>query len=268
MKCVSPVYLPNQSIWVPCGKCNFCLKSKRAAWSHRLYQELKGAESAAFVTFTYADENLVYDVGSKEPGLEKTHMQDMLKRVRYYEAKRGRKSARYYLVGEFGGVFGRPHYHALLFNLHQDTLGKISDIWGKGHVHHGKVEPASIAYVSGYVINKVDEQSVVSHRTFPFALMSKGIGRSYLTTQMRRWHKRRQANYAMQYGYHVPLARYYKDKIFTKLEKEVMTLALDRELDKKFRDELERLTALHHDPYGYYQEKVNQAYSRVRTEKV
>lgn len=267
MKCVSPIYIQSHGNWVPCGKCNFCLKTKRSHWAHRLFQECKAASSAAFLTFTYEDPQLVYDVGTRLPGLEKSHVQNLLKRIRKHEAKRGRKSVRYYFVGEFGGMFGRPHYHGLIFNLHQDTLGKISDIWGKGFVHHGKVEPASIAYVSGYVINQEDEKQVISHRTFPFALMSKGIGKSYLTPQMRRWHKRRKAGYALQYGYQVPLARYYKDKIFSKLEKEVITRELEVRLDKKFRDELTRIQALHSDPLGYYQEKELQAYERVRTGK-
>lgn len=267
MKCVSPIYIQSRGTWVPCGKCNFCLKTKRSHMSHRLYQELKASESAAFLTFTYADEYAAYEIETRETSLEKCHVQDMMKRIRYYEQKLGRKSVRYYLVGERGGQFGRAHYHALLFNLHQDTLGKISDIWGKGYVHHGKVEPASIAYVSGYVINKEDEKQVLSYRTFPFSLMSKGVGRAYLTPQMRRWHKRRKAGYAMQYGYHVPLARYYKDKIFSKLEKEVITLQMEELINRKFVDELTRLSGLHQDPYGYYQEKVNQAYTAVRTEK-
>lgn len=262
MKCISPIYVsPN---WVPCGKCNFCLKTKRAHWAHRLFQELKAAESAAFLTFTYADENLTYDVQTKQPALEKCFVQNLLKRVRKHEKRLGRNSVRYYFVGENGGQLGRPHYHGLLFNLHQDTLGKISDIWGKGFVHHGKVEPASIAYVSGYIIQ---EDGTEGHRQFPFALMSKGIGKSYLTPQMQRWHKRGKKGYAMQYGYHVPLSRYYKDKVFNRYEKEIMRLKMEERMNAKFATELERLETLHSDPYGYYREKELQAYGAVRRKK-
>lgn len=265
MRCVSPIYISQHGLWVPCGKCNFCLKSKRAAWSHRLYQELKVAESAAFLTFTYADEFLVYDVAGRFPALEKSHVQNLFKRIRKHESRLGRKAVRYYSVAENGGQFGRPHYHALIFNLHQDTLGKIADVWGKGFVHHGKVEPASIAYVCGYVINKEEDRECLETRTFPFALMSKGIGRNYLTPQMRRWHKRRKAGYAMQYGYEVPLARYYKDKIFTTLERQTIALEMEKRMNERYVTELARLTALHHDPHGYYREKELQAYEAVKS---
>lgn len=266
MKCVSPFYLVREGIWVPCGKCNFCVKQKRAAWAFRLYQELKAAESAAFLTFTYSDEHAVYDVGSRLPTFEKSHVQNLLKRIRKKEAKLGRKSVRYYAVGEYGSNTGRPHYHALLFNLHSDTLGTIADIWGKGFIHHGKVEPASIMYVSGYIIDKVDDS--IQGRTFPFALMSKGIGKNYLSPQMKKWHKRKRANFvSWGDGIPSPMARYYRDKIFSKMEKQVMGLEMEAKIDERFKSELERLQALHSSPLSYYHEKEIQAYKSIKVAK-
>lgn len=267
MKCVSPFYLTKENLWVPCGRCNFCLQRRRSSWSHRLHQEWKQAESAAFITFTLNDENLLFDISTRKPIVYKPHVQNLLKRIRKKRYQAARKPVRYYAVAEYGSNGERPHYHALLFNLHQDTLGTLQDIWGKGHIHIGEVTPASVAYVTGYVINQYDDKDVIESRTFPFSLMSKGIGSSYLTPAMRRWHKRGKRNYAQLGDHKYPLARYYKDKIFTKLEKATMGLSMEAEIDKRFKTELERLGALHRDPIGYYQQMADQAYNRIKTAK-
>lgn len=268
MKCVSPFYVVSQGQWVPCSKCNFCLKKRRSQWSFRLYQELKVSATASFVTLTYAPDFLVYDVNSKQPTLEKSHLQLFLKRLRYYDQKVWPSNIRYYAVGEYGGLFDRPHYHLILFNLHPDLTNELPKIWGMGHVHVGKVEHASIAYVTGYVISSPDDRNDV--RTFPFALMSRGrggLGSKYLTPQIIKWHKKGKRNYAQVNGHKVPLARLYADKLFSSLDKAVMGVKLERELELVYSSEIERLGALHSDPISYYQQKVDQAYKRVKTTK-
>jgi len=267
MKCVSPFLVIKDNQWVPCGKCNFCVQKKRSEWSFRLYQELKVSKTANFVTLTYADENLAFDVTSRKPTLEKSHVQKFFKRLRYEDSKKWRSTVRYYTVGEYGSTYSRPHYHSILFNLHPDILSQLPQVWGHGHVDIGVVEPASIAYVSGYVISKASAPIGVQK---PFALISKpkgGLGRDYLTPAMIKWHKRGKRNYAQQYGYQVPLARIYKDKIFTKLDKMRMGLEMDEIMNDLYLDEVERLSALHDDPIAYYQQKTDQAYQRVKTSK-
>lgn len=268
MKCVSPFYVTARGQWVPCGKCNFCLQRKRSAWSFRLHQELKVSATAHFITLTYAPEALVFDVHSQEPALEKTHLQSFMKRLRYHDNKQWPTSLRYYAVGEYGGLFDRPHYHVILFNLHPDLKESVQQIWGHGHVHIGKVEPASVAYVTGYVITRTDEDPKV--KQFPFALMSKargGLGAKYLTPQMMKWHKQGKRNYAQVNGHKVPLARLYSDRLFSSHAKAVMAVKLEGELDAVYATEIERLGALHSDPISYYQLKVDQAYNRVKINK-
>lgn len=265
MKCVSPFYVTREGVWVPCGKCNFCVARKRQHWAIRLFQELKAAETAAFVTMTYDDSSCVYDVKSRLPVLEKDHVQRFLKRLRYYEGKKRRKALRYYAVGEYGSQTLRPHYHALLFNFHPDTLGTIADVWGKGLMHVGKVEPASVMYVSGYIINKDDDQ--IAGRTFPFSLMSKGIGKQYLTPQVVQSHKRRKANFVVHEGVKWPMPRYYSDRVFTKMDRQVMAIEMEAKLDQRYRSELERLIALHFSPSSYYREKEIEAYKRIKVAK-
>lgn len=272
--------------WVPCGKCNFCLKRSRSEWSFRLFQELKAAQSAAFLTLTYDPLSVVYSVDERKANLEPSHLKAFIRAFRDREAKVGRKryrragvkrwrnrAIRYYAVGEYGGMGeellgeGRPHFHVLLFNFNPDTMARVQEIWGRGQVDVGEVEPASIAYVSGYVINRHQDYGK-RHR--PFTSISRsngGLGSQYLTPQMVRYHKVGKRNYGMHEGYKVPLPRLYKDRIFSKHQKQVMRVAIAKEMDNRFLDEVERLSVLHADPVNYYQMKLDQAYARVRVVK-
>ena len=139
---------------VPCGKCVPCLVNKRSDWSFRLEQEHRVSKTAHFVTLTYDAKHLRTD-GS----LEKRDLQLYLKRLRKNESVNyGNQRLRYYAVGEYGTHGGRPHYHILLFNAtDENTIRKAwRDSKGKpiGIVHVGKVEAASIAYVTKYIIQK------------------------------------------------------------------------------------------------------------------
>lgn len=208
----------NQKVWVPCGKCVFCLQSKRNQWSVRLEEELKVSTSALFVTLTY-NERMV-PVGSDGLlSLDKRDVQLFMKRLRRNNKE---KTLRYYLVGEYGENTNRPHYHALIFNLTPDervAYDLITKAWKKGlksigEVHIGKVTPASIGYVTKYMIQKEQE---FKGREPPFSLMSRrpGLGTNYIE-KYGEFHK---ANITRNYhtsetGIKRPLPRFYKDKLY------------------------------------------------------
>lgn len=200
-KCISPINLKDNPISVPCGNCLPCMKNRASNWSFRLIQESKRAETAYFVTLTY-DTDTVPITNNGFMSLDKKDYQKFMKRLR----KVNTKKLKYYTVGEYGGKFNRPHYHAIMFNLDLSTLigkpmakqfergilpmdGKFpveSQIWGKGHVTIGKVSEASIGYTLIY-ISKGGE--VPKHqrddRQPEFSLMSKRIGSNYLTTKTK-----------------------------------------------------------------------------------
>lgn len=113
---------------------------------------MKKSSSADFLTLTYADEKLTW--GESEPTLVKSDFQLFMKKLR---KEAGKSKLRYYAVGEYGTVLGRPHYHVILFNMPQGLHKKLNAIWAKGFVYPGRVETASIHYVTGYVINKAGE---------------------------------------------------------------------------------------------------------------
>lgn len=164
MKCISPLWIRKSGYTVPCGKCNFCLASKRVDWSFRIAQELKVSSSALFLTFTYADE--CPEIPRSPSGLlelDKTHMQLFMKKLRLEQESK----LRYYSVGEYGTLTQRPHYHSIMFNLEPQVIARLDQIWSYGFVHVGEVTPASIHYVTKYVI---DRQALYGDRSPPFQL--------------------------------------------------------------------------------------------------
>lgn len=250
-----------QRHYVPCGKCNYCLATKRADWSLRLSKELKTALSAKFLTFTYSDENLPRnDCGFTT--FNKKHVQDFMKRLRKETAKVSKVSLRYYLVAEYGEHTFRPHYHAIMFNLPVTVIPKLPEIWSLGHIHIGDVSDASINYVTKYVINRTSD---MDGRDPPWSLMSKrpGIGAPYLTDAMKQWHKSDLKNYTVHNGTKRKLPRYFKDKIFSDSERKRMA---DKSLllqDVEYVDEILRLERLHECPENYYDERLAYAHGTL-----
>lgn len=114
----------------------------------------------AFVTLTYSDEHLPSD-WSVNP----VEMQLWQKRLRSACDRR----LRFYTVGEYGDLSGRPHYHAAVFNFPTCRYGRtrqndcyccvachvVRQSWTFGSVEVAMLEEKSAAYVAGYVTKKM-----------------------------------------------------------------------------------------------------------------
>lgn len=115
----------------------------------------------SFITLTYDDEHLPH-----RGQLVRDHWQRFAKRLR---KKYGPKSARYYMCGEYGKLYGRPHFHAVLFghdwrdkqpystNDTGDTIyisAELERIWGQGLCTTADVTFNSAAYVTRYCMDK------------------------------------------------------------------------------------------------------------------
>lgn len=264
MRCISPLLIRRQGErhTVPCGKCNFCLQSKRGEWSFRLAQEAKVSDSAFFLTLTYEDEKLPINEASGLPQLSKTDYQLFTKRLRKEQSMISQKKIRYYSVGEYGTETQRPHYHSIMFNLEPVLRTKLVDIWQKGMVDVGDVTPASIHYVTKYVINKYED---FGSREPPFALMSRkpAIGRNYLDTHTK-WHRDGLKDYTNVNGHKGRLPRYYRDKIFTQLERERMAYESVIKSDEDYWKEVERLRKYHSNPESYYDERIMSQHEKIK----
>ncbi len=132
--------------------------------------EAKTHEANCFVTLTFDDEHLPQD-----ESLDLRIWQTFIKRLR----KTGRK-VRFYHCGEYGDLYGRPHYHACLFGTafaadakpysrtkHGDqlyssaTLDKLWQHQGKALI--GALTFESAAYVARYCMKKITGPMAQKH---------------------------------------------------------------------------------------------------------
>lgn len=190
-------------------------------------QEQQSAQNAWFVTLTYNDQNLPYAEGTL-PSLNKLDLQHWMKRLRrridrmspelynFQMATNEKKQIRYYTVGEYGTHTERPHYHSIIFNVPKMELQKAHLTWKHGSVYLGAVTPASIHYVTGYVISQNKKKSMNLGRQPEFAMMSRrpGLGISYVNRKSK-WNTDNQYNYVMNNGHRQAMPRYLKNKIFS-----------------------------------------------------
>jgi len=258
MECQTPKYLHKQDMVVPCGNCAFCGATKRSDWALRLHYEGKRHLVKKFVTLTYADAHLHWKNGVSQ--LDKRDVQLWLKRVRRTGAK-----VRYYAVGEYGSQTYRPHYHILLFGDVSDDV--IRNAWPLGLVHIGSVTDASVMYCLGYIVNGKGWK-MRTKRVAPFSLMSRrpGLGSGYLTPAMIEWHRSGRYNYAILDGSKRHLPRYYKCKIFSKIDLVRIAVRDQKEMFKRSVKWLRsKPIARLPDPLAYRKEQMRRLAIKIRS---
>lgn len=231
----------------PCGKCYQCLRARCNAWSFRLNQEMKDSTTSAFITLTYEQEPLTPNGNAT---LQKSDPQKFIKRLRKRNStvpyikkngESGRKSPiKYYLVGEYGGRYLRPHYHLIIFNVDSYILSDHQllqeEIWHHGHIHVLPCNMPTINYTVSYIMKSIwspeemvdittGEITCIDDREPEFATQSKNLGITYLTESVWNYHVENLVGHVrLPNNAIIPLPRYYRDKIFTRDEK--------RELDQ------------------------------------
>lgn len=233
MQCPFPMSIKNKEtgkyIAVPCGKCPSCQINRREDWTIRLMEEYKASKYAYFITMTYDDDNM-----NEGCNVVKKDLQDFFKRFRHNQETK----ITYYAIGEYGTKLHRPHYHILLFMLEPLNYDKLQQKWGKGLTHVGGVNIKSISYVCKYHINRT---TYPEGREPPFCLSSKLLGIQYVA-KMQEYHSEDTSRaYYQQYEFKKKIPRYYKDKIYSKEEKEKISLAIRDQSDKKEVNDFNRL---------------------------
>lgn len=233
---------------VPCGRCVECRRSYVNGWVLRLTNEFKAKTTnrASFITLTYAD-NSLYDIDnglindSGEYDINYSHYQLFMKRLRKsYEGKINNK-IKYFAVGEYGDKSDRPHFHAIIFNADQQN---VINSWPYGSVHFGEVNEATIKYTLKYAMKKVarvyksDYREGKISRTPEKALMSKGLGESYLTDNIKNYYQNDiTKNVVKENGVVQSLPRYYREKIYTEAQLQARSNLIQKEMAKNYSDE-------------------------------
>lgn len=208
--CLHPKVVINpytkERIAVPCGKCAACLESKSLRWVSRLEVERAACLSTFFITLTYDNEHLpiadvatldlirpfdtrtwkdkdydyVSDMNGNIPCLSVEDAQKFLKRLRYYANRvlsKEEAQIRYYLIGEMGARFFRPHYHAILFvksqRLSEILPSLVCKAWKFGRVDTQFVKSSAAGYCAKYLNLTSRLPAVYSHPSLkPFSLKS------------------------------------------------------------------------------------------------
>ena len=127
------------SIYVPCGKCAWCLRQKRNEWFVRFLEESKKHDFVRFLTLDYDDDHLPVKTdettGEIIPVVSLRDIQLYHKRIR----KAGYKF-RFFVASEYGSKGGRPHCHGIYWS---DEKIPYYDFWENGDEGecHGVKQP-------------------------------------------------------------------------------------------------------------------------------
>jgi hypothetical protein len=151
----------DRPIQLPCGQCVGCRLERSRQWATRCLHEAQLHEKNCFITLTYDNENLPDNLS-----LNHRDFQLFFKRFR---KSNPHIKIRYYMAGEYGSTFGRPHFHACIFgyDFHDKELFKrtasgfvlyrseeLEKLWPHGYSTIGDVTFESAAYVARYIMQK------------------------------------------------------------------------------------------------------------------
>lgn len=153
---------------IRCGQCIGCRLNTANAWAVRCVHEAQMHDVNSFITLTYDDNNL-----PMHGSLCYRDFQLFLKRLR---KKVG--PVRFYMCGEYGENFDRPHYHSLLFGVDFDDKRQANSIyskhtiyrsatleklWPHGHSSIGEVNLTTAQYCASYTLKKVYGKNQSEH---------------------------------------------------------------------------------------------------------
>lgn len=204
--CLMPIFVHGRQL--PCGKCGNCLQKRSLEWMFRLEQESKIWDTCSFATLTYDEENLPAN------GVDKHEIQCFLKRLRK------EVDFKYYATSEYGpNSTHRPHYHILFYhNLDAGVFfDHVERCWSKGKITCDEVCHERIMYCANYHITKTYNPE---KKNPSFVLMSKGLGKNFLTDDRLDFFQNTGRMYVTHYdGYRLPMPRYFKKKMIYDPEK-------------------------------------------------
>lgn len=173
-----PVRKDVEYIPVPCGKCVECLSQYSEIWSFRIMREVKLHKQSCMITLTYAN--------APSSGVQKRDFQLFMKSLRKSLEP---LKIRFFVSGEYGAKFSRPHYHVIVFGWFPPDVtyffsrnghavyksDKVAKLWKRGYISVEDVTLESAKYCAKY-LQKLQKLPVGLNP--PFTLMSNrpGIG--------------------------------------------------------------------------------------------
>lgn len=159
-----------KSLTLPCGQCVGCRLERSRQWAMRCMHESQFHDENCFITLTYNDDHLPSD-----NSLNYLDFQLFMKRLR---KRFTGKKIRFYMAGEYGETFGRPHFHACIFGLdfadkvklrksptgfilHRSPI--LEELWPFGYSSIGSLTFETAAYTARYIMKKVTGYQSFEH---------------------------------------------------------------------------------------------------------
>jgi len=163
-----------KTLTLPCGQCVGCRLERSRQWACRCMHEASLYKHNSFITLTYDDDHLPSDRSLHYEDFQK-FMKRLRRRFKGLELGKNPElkepyPIRFYMAGEYGEQYGRPHYHACIFNFDfpDKTLWKrtpagskiyrsksLEELWPFGYSSIGDVNFQSAAYVARYIMKKI-----------------------------------------------------------------------------------------------------------------
>lgn len=212
-----------------CGHCFECRKKKRNMWRVRNFEQLKETPTAVFFTGTVSPKRYEYikeryNLEDDNEIITKIHRL-FLERIR----KQTGKSMKHWCVTERGHTNTRRiHLHGIYYaakEMRQWELIKIlKDNWIDGYSYNGKYcNEKTINYVSKYMTKRDEDNPEYVGKV----LCSPGLGAGYVKRIGKRheWRgKETKEDYITRSGVKIALPKYYKYKLFTEEQRELLWL--------------------------------------------
>lgn len=220
-------------ITITCKQCIGCKLERARDWATRCMHEASMHERNVFLTLTWDDAHLPAD-----GQLEYLPFQLFMKRLWKFAQP---WDQRFYMCGEYGGLYRRPHYHALVFGFDFDdksfykrsesgdklyTSDALSRLWPYGFATAGGVTFESAGYCARYCCSKITGDLAYFHYAsigdsgdivqlnpeFNRMSLKPGLGASWLEKFESDVFPR---DYVIVRGSKFPVPAYY-DKLFSR----------------------------------------------------
>lgn len=251
-----------------CGECEECRKELQNKWYQRLSNHLK-VKSGKLATFTFTDEainELTVKYQKKYNTTEKPDANDILSlafklysnrylkkyKVRpkgFWISELGSKKVKRRKDGTLVKGTERIHFHAIIFTEVPEK--EIQKLWKYGNIDFGKYcNERTINYILKYV-TKIDEEHLGYK---PIIRASQKMGTNYLKTwdaEQNRYKTNGETNttYRNPSGNRTGLNKYYRDKLYTDLQREDIRM-------KKLDEGIKYINGKKYD-YKTEQQKIN-----------
>lgn len=240
MECFHPIQMrdpDHDGRWlsVPCNKCFACQSNRRKEWQFRCKAELQHSICSYTVTYTYDEQHIprlepfIIDdpMTCKEPRKFYYHPYRLKDLQDFHKILRHEYSFRFFGVAEYGGKFGRPHFHVIYFFDYPVTkfiFERSVRKWPHGvQITVDVTNDRCIGYTTKYCVKMYGHVGPE-----PKLLTSRrpGIGFAYLSKSMLTYLHSQDSDFVTYLDGRLRLPRFFRDKVYSDDEKQLNNLYL------------------------------------------